>query len=434
MAATPRTVVQQALPGDSDTARVAPPTQATPQAHNDLSDAESTTDETMTESRGSGTSRTTPPAASYLRLAPSQDGPDTTNMHTELNDDASGDSPSPNTLAARDREIMPPPPPRPPHAGDHLHLEELRRVCHIYRRTPSHNVVDALRVHFQCVRGNERFAAALLPQGATNIPVQHLQALVGLGQQTPDDLVNVWIWWFNCNQPDQARVWVPHLAWAHTLIALPSKPRPAPNPGGRTQAAPQLNAHVLNIPPYGGLAYWKTRTSTESGQNLRTMTERYAQTAGPGAHAEPLPRDAPSTVAMLVLECGHYYQVSITPRPLDNHWDLEATDSMLRRDMGLPDDPTPLLPGQPADLLKATVSGAAGTWHRGQALYCRWRRAQQRRPDTRDWPAACWFHLDGPQQTETIPAHERTTGRPALDNLCPIFGIHQNQTLAAGQV
>ena len=171
----------------------------------------------------------------------------------------------------------------------------------------------------------------------------------------------MWIWWFKCHQPHWGWVWVPHLAWTHTPIAPSTEPRPAPYTGGRIRAAPQLNAAALNIPPHGGLAYSESRTARERGQNLRTMTERYAQTAGPGAHAEPLPRDAPSTVAMVVLESGPYYQVRITPRPLDNQWDLEAADSMVPRDVGLPDDPTPLLPGQPPDLLTAIVSGAAGS-------------------------------------------------------------------------
>ena len=70
---------------------------------------------------------------------------------------------------------------------------------------------------------------------------------------------------------------------------------------------PQVNANVLNIPPHGGLAYWESRTARERGQILRTMTERHAQTAGPGAHAEPAPRDTPSAVAMVVLKSGHYY-------------------------------------------------------------------------------------------------------------------------------
>ena len=33
---------------------------------------------------------------------------------------------------------------------------------------------------------------------------------------------------------------------------------------------------------------------------------------------------------MIVLENGHYYQVRIIPHPQDNHWSLEAVDSMLR--------------------------------------------------------------------------------------------------------
>ena len=164
------------------------------------------------------------------------------------------------------------------------------------------------------------------------------------------------------------------------------------------------------------------------------MTECHAQTAELGAHAEPPPRDAPSTVAMVVLQSGHYYHVRITPSPLNNRWNLEAADSMLPRDVGLPDGPTPLLPGQPPDLLTAIVSDAAGTWHPGHALYCLWRWAQRRWPHTRDWSAAWRFHLDGRQQTEAIPPHERTAGQPAPHNLCPAFAIYQIRALAAGQV
>ena len=42
--------------------------------------------------------------------------------------------------------------------------------------------------------------------------------------------------------------------------------------------------------------------------------------------------------------------------------------------------------------------------------------------------------MDGRQQTEAIPPHQRTAGRPASDNLCPVSAIHQTRTLAAGQV
>ena len=391
----------------------------------------STTDENMTESWGSRTSGTTPPPAAHPGQVPSRLGPDTANMHTEPDNDASGYNPSPGTLDVQDREIMPPPHPRPPHVGDHLDVEELRRAYGIYHRAPSPNLVDALRVHFQGVSGDRRFAAALLPHGATNIGVRQLQAFPTLGLRSPDALIDLWIWWFNHHQPDRGRLWVPHLAWAHTLIAPPTEPRPAPNPGGRTRAAPQRNADSLNTPAHRGLAFWESRTARKRGQNLRTMTERYAQTAGP---AEPSPRGTPSTVAMVVLESGHYYEVRITAPPLETHWDFEAADSMLLRDVDLPDGPTPLLPGQPRDLLTAIVSGAAGTWHPGHTFFCLWRWAQRKLPLTSDWSAAWRFHLDGRQQTEAIQPHERIAGRPNSDNLCPVLAIHKIWTLAAGQV
>ena len=103
--------------------------------------------------------------------------------------------------------------------------------------------------------------------------------------------------------------------------------------------------------------------------------ERYTQTVWTGAHAEPLARDTLSTIAMVVLESGHYYQVRITPRTLERCWDLEAVDPMLPRGMGLPDGPTTLLLGQ---TLTAIVSCMTGAWHPGHALYCLWRWAQRR--------------------------------------------------------
>ena len=65
---------------------------------------------------------------------------------------------------------MPPLSPRPPHLGDHLDLEELRRAYDIYHI----NLVAALRTNFQDVRNDRRFAAARLPHGATNICVRQL--------------------------------------------------------------------------------------------------------------------------------------------------------------------------------------------------------------------------------------------------------------------
>ena len=66
------------------------------------------------------------------------------------------------------------------------------------------------------------------------------------------------------------------------------------------------------------------------------------------------------------------------PHPQDNHWSLEAIDSMLRATTDLPENPTPLLPDQPPDPLTAIVSGTVGTWHPGHALFCLWRWARRR--------------------------------------------------------
>ena len=69
---------------------------------------------------------------------------------------------------------------------------------------------------------------------------------------------------------------------------------------------------------------------------------------------------------MIVLENGHYHQVRISPHPQEHHWSLEAVDSMLPAN------------DQPREPLTGIVSGAAGTWHPGHALYCLWRWAQRR--------------------------------------------------------
>ena len=103
---------------------------------------------------------------------------------------------------------------------------------------------------------------------------------------------------------------------------------------------------------------------------------------------------------------------------------------MLPATTGLPDNPTPLLPNQPPDPLTAIVSGAAGTWHPGHALYCLWRWAWRRWPHTRAWSAAWRLCLDGRQQMEAIP--EPTAETPTEPNLCPVFAIHQIRALALG--
>ena len=64
---------------------------------------------------------------------------------------------------------------------------------------------------------------------------------------------------------------------------------------------------------------------------------------------------------MIVLENGHYYQVRIIPHPQESHWSLEAVKSMLRATTDLPDNPNPLLNGQPLDPLTTIASGTVGT-------------------------------------------------------------------------
>ena len=153
VATTPLTMAAQVPPSDGYAAHTAPPTQATLQArfaeselrpHNDPGNATPTIDAALTEDQDSETSGTTPPLAAHPGPAPSWPGPRAENMHRGPDDDASGDNPSTGTLAAQDREIMPRPPPRPPHLGDHLDAEELRGAYEIYHRTPSQNLVDAL--------------------------------------------------------------------------------------------------------------------------------------------------------------------------------------------------------------------------------------------------------------------------------------------------
>ena len=134
---------------------------------------------------------------------------------------------------------------------------------------------------------------------------------------------------------------------------------------------------------------------------------------------------------MILLENGHYYQVWIIPHLQESQGSFEAVDSMLPATTALPDSPTPLLNDQPPYPLTAIVSGTAGTWHPGHALYCLWRWLRHRWPHTRVWSATWRYYLDGQQQLEAIP--ERTAETPTAPNLCPVFAIHQIRALALGE-
>ena len=106
---------------------------------------------------------------------------------------------------------------------------------------------------------------------------------------------------------------------------------------------------------------------------------------------------------------------------------------MLPASAALPHGPDFLTHNQPPDPLTANVSGEAGTWQPGHALYCLWRWAQRRWPHTGDWTATLRFHLDGWQQPEAILQRERTAETPTATNLCPVFAIHQIRALAMGR-
>ena len=250
-----------------------------------------------------------------------------------------------------------------------------------------------LQEHLRDVDPNRLSAMVPLPHAATaEIFVRQLQALVSPGPQVSDDLVEAWILWFNTHQPAQGGLWVSYPGWVHTLIAPPTDPRPAPSTGGRERVAPPPRPYNLRILLHAGLAAWESRSARGRGHNLTGLAAHYPKTT----RAAPPPRKRdPGTIAMIVLENGHYYHSRIIPHPQRGHWSLEAVDFMLSATTDLPDSPTPLLTGQPPDPLTAVVSGTAVTWHPGHALYCLWRWAQRRLPHTRARSAAWRFYLDG---------------------------------------
>ena len=241
----------------------------------------------------------------------------------------------------------PPPTPQTTTTEEHGPFDEaeLRAVYDIHAKPPSCKPVAALQEHLQDVNPNRLFAVVpLLHAASTNISVRHLQVLVIPGMQIADNLVGAWIWLFNTNQPDQGSVWVPHLGWAHTLIAAQTDPRPAPSTEGRERAAPQPRANALNIPSYNSLVGWESRTAPDRGRNPRDLVGQYPPGAETACAGPPRREDDPRTIWMIVMEGGHYYHVRITPHPQECHWNLEAVNSMLPARAALPVAPPPSRP------------------------------------------------------------------------------------------
>ena len=312
------------------------------------------TDTEMTGTSGPQESPGPLPAATPCSM-PQQQEPSTDYVPGEHSGTTSR-HPSPAGAALdQDRVAMPPPPPQPPqHRGaGPFDDAELRALYGIHASTPSSKLVATLPEHLRDVDPNRLFAAVPLPHAAsTEIFVRQLQALINPGAQVSDDLVEAWISWFNNHQPAQGGVWVPHLGWVHMLIAPPTDPRPAPSTGGQERAAPPPRRDNLRIPPHAGLVAWESGTARSRGQNLTSLAACYPETTGA---APPRRERDPGTIAMIVLENGHYYQVRIIPHPQRGHWSLEAVDSMLLATTDLPDSPIPLLLGQPPDPLTAVV-------------------------------------------------------------------------------
>ena len=217
--------------------------------------------------------------------------------------------PSPaGAMLDQDRMAMPPPAPRLPQQEGAGPFDDAELRALYASTLLGHLCDDDL---------NRLFAVVPLPHAeTTRIFVRQLQALVTPGAQVSDNLIEAWIWWFNTHEPAQGGVWVPHLGWIHTVIAPPTDPRPAPSTGGRERVAPPPRPETLHIPPYEGLAAWKSGTARSRGHNLTSLAARYPEMT----RAAPPPRERdPGTIAMMVLENCHYYQVRIIPHPQRGH-------------------------------------------------------------------------------------------------------------------
>ena len=221
---------QQHEPSGRDTAQQAP-------AEHIAEEPDSA--EAAAEESSNTTPLTTHPTPEQPQSAPRGMTPSATQA-TPQHDDAEGTLPS-NTAAARDKEAMPPPPSRTPQPGDTgpLTQAELQEIYNVIQNAEPQTLVSDLKRHFQGLHPDRRFTVAPLPQGATPIYVRQLRILLNPGESIPDDLINTWMWWFNLQQPAKGRMWVPQLGWAHTLVAPPANPCPAPAAGGRDRAATQ---------------------------------------------------------------------------------------------------------------------------------------------------------------------------------------------------
>ena len=145
MTTAPPALASQVPLSDPDAARAEFPTLAVMQARSADSvlcqqdrpgDATPGSNGAATERQHSAMPEASSLPTTHPSPAPSRPGPAAEHMHTERDKNVPGNTPWRGTLAARDKEIMPPPPPRLPHSEDPLGLEELRKAYDVYHRTP----------------------------------------------------------------------------------------------------------------------------------------------------------------------------------------------------------------------------------------------------------------------------------------------------------
>ena len=293
-------------------------------------------------------------------------------MPTGESDNASETTSSLRTLAAQDREPMPPPPPRPaqPRDGGPLDRGGLPGGYDVYHSTPPHALVDALRGRFQGLHRNRPFAMALLPHGATSVQVRQLQVLVRPVERAPTTSATCVSSGSTSTSRTRARVGpAPRLgAHAHRptvrATACDKRRRPGTNSATAEVRHPQ---HPPVQWPGGVRQLNSPRKGTQPPGNGGAVCGGAAEVArGALGHGNP------SVVCMVVCGTGHYYQARITPQPLERHWNLGAVHSRLPRETALPDGPTTLPPDHLQDPLTTIVSGRSGSWQPGHALYCLW--------------------------------------------------------------
>ena len=84
-----------------------------------------------------------------------------------------------------------------------LNQEELWEVQQIIQGTHRHNMLGALRQHFEGLHKDNCFAASPMRHAATPVYVRRVRILLTPGLSLSDALIDAWIWWIILHQPYQ---------------------------------------------------------------------------------------------------------------------------------------------------------------------------------------------------------------------------------------